>query len=541
MSTSDAADVPARAVLPTEPTVDGRTGGGHPVHDADVAVIGAGVAGLTAAVELGRATHPPPRTIVVDKGEPGGSGSSPWAQGGVAVALGDDDSPRLHAADTIRAGVGLNDPAAVAILTREGPERVRELVALGAELDRTEDGHLHLAREGGQTVARSVHRADATGAELVRALRVATRDRVERLGATALELAADEGRVVGVWVLADDELRLVRASAVLLASGGCGGLFAATTNRTSSTGDGLALAWRAGAALRDLEFVQFHPTGLRPRDADVLGSRPLLTEALRGAGATLQDASGHRFLRGHHPDAELAPRHVVTRAMLAAEGGAWLDATPIGADELRASFPTAVAGAERHGYDLTAEPVPVEPVAHYQVGGVRTDHQGRTSVPGLWAAGEVASTGVHGANRMAGNSLLESSVFAVRAARSITARAGPRPGADPPAPQLTGPRPADPAALRRRLRTRMWAGCGPVRDARRLAEAGAEIAEIAGELGGPSSDPAHLELIHAVTAAGLLVRAAAIRTESRGCHLRADHPERATAWDDAHVELIRTT
>ncbi|HEX9766824.1 MAG TPA: FAD-binding protein, partial [Nitriliruptorales bacterium] len=301
---------------------------GH--YRTDVLVIGAGVAGLYACVTLPDHLD----VLVLDKGEPA-SGSSPLAQGGMAVVVGGHDTPELHAADTTRAGDGLCDPAAVRVLTREAPEVTGHLLELGARFDTspvttvsaqgTTDrppalSDLHVAREGGQAVARSVHRADATGAELVRVLRRAARGRVRRLGGVAVSLACGaDGRVRGAWALTDAGVALVQARAVLLATGGCGGLFAATTNRDHATGDGLALAYLAGAAVRDTEFVQFHPTGLA-----ITGSwRLLLTEALRGAGATLHDGEGTRFMPARHPDAELAPRHVVAKAIIDQPDGAW--------------------------------------------------------------------------------------------------------------------------------------------------------------------------------------------------------------------------
>lgn len=507
--------------------------------ETDVLVVGAGVAGLFAAW---RTVEDAPGTdvVVLDKGRPGASGSSPWAQGGIAVAVGADDAPDLHAADTVAAGDGLCDPAAVEVLVREGPRRLAELEAAGAAFDRGHDGRLHLAREGGQSVARSVHRADATGAEMVRALRETVATRVHRMGGTAVSLAVhrDVG-VVGCWALVDGELIPVRAGALLLATGGCGGLFAATTNRGTATADGVALAWRAGAAVRDLEFVQFHPTGLR---AGADGApHLLLTEALRGAGATLHDRAGRRFLADVHPDAELAPRHVVTKAILAQGGGAWLDATHLGEERLAEEFPTVLEGARAYGFDLARDRVPVTPAAHYMTGGVRTDLDGRTSLPGLWAAGEAASTGCHGANRMAGNSLLEALVFGGRAARDVVRAlpSGRPPLGEPPA--LRPPPAADLEAVRSRLRGAMWDGCGPIRTAASLGRAARTVAGLAGEVGPPAADPAQLELVHGVTVAGLLIRAAALRTESRGGHVRDDHPERSPEWDDVHVERVRAS
>ena len=297
------------------------------------------------------------------------------------------------------------------------------------------------------------------------------------------------------------------------------------------------MAWSAGAAVRDLEFVQFHPTGLA-----VTGTwRFLLTEALRGAGATLHDARGHRFMVDVHPDAELAPRHVVARAMLDRPEGVFLDATGIGADQLGHEFPTVLAGARRYGFDLAAERVPVTPAAHYMVGGVRTDVDGRTSLPRLWAAGEVASTGLHGANRLASNSLTEALVFGRRAARSMAA--GPRPTVGelgPPPPLADVPHPAEHLeSLRTHLRGAMWQGAGPVRSAGRLDQVDAELAELAGLLGQPATDAVQLELRHAVTASQLIVDAARRRPESRGGHVLEEHPARDPALDGVHLESIR--
>jgi L-aspartate oxidase len=512
---------------------------------ADVAIVGAGVAGLYAAARLPDELD----VVIVDKGAPGGdSGSSPWAQGGMAVAIGADDSPDLHAADTIRAGDGLCDPVAVGLLTREAPGHVHELLALGADFDRLpghlgsdDPAHLDLALEGGQQVPRSVRRADATGAEMVRVLRAAATPKVTRLSGIAHTLARDEaGRVTGVWVLVDGQLVALEARAVLLATGGCGGLFAATTNPEHATADGLALAAEAGAMLRDLEFVQFHPTGLA-----VPGTwRFLLTEALRGAGATLHDTAGDRFLVGRHPDAELAPRHVVAKAILDLPGGrALLDATHLTEEEFAREFPTVLAGARRHGFDLASERVPVTPAAHYQVGGVRTDLDGRTSVHGLYAAGEVASTGVHGANRLAGNSLAEALVFGARAAAALAAELPGRHGALGGPPPVT-PAPAteieDPGELRRELRERMLRDAGPVRTPTGLTSVARWLDELAGRLPAPGADAATVELHHAVTASRLIVRSARLRTESRGGHHREDHPDTDPAWAGVHLEVAAT-
>jgi L-aspartate oxidase len=351
--------------------------------------------------------------------------------------------------------------------------------------------------------------------------------------------------VSGVWVVLDDVdqspigpaqtagLTLVQAEAVLLATGGCGGLFAATTNRDGATADGLVLAAGVGAALIDLEFIQFHPTGLKVAE---LGSfwRLLLTEALRGAGATLVDATGRRFMVDLHPDAELAPRHVVTKGILDQAGGVWLDATALDSEQLAEEFPTVAEGVRRHGFELAAEPVPVEPAQHYMIGGVATDLWARTSVPRLYAAGEVACTGVHGANRMAGNSLLQSCVFGHRAAiaiaeqlrdvGSLTADA-----ADPPV--LDGSEVDDPASLRAELRVALSAGAGPIRTAEGLHEAAAALEAAATRLGPhPAPTRDSIELHHIVGAGRLLVRSALLRTESRGVHWRDDFPTHDPQW-----------
>jgi L-aspartate oxidase len=508
----------------------------------DVVVVGAGVAGLYAAARLPTGLD----VVILDKGVPGtDSGSSPWAQGGMAVAIGRQDSPDLHAADTIRAGDGLCDPVAVGVLTREAPGHVQALLDLGADFDRlpghlgsTDPRDLDLALEGGQQVPRSVRRADATGAELVRVLRAAAAPKVSRLQGIAVALARDEARrVTGLWALVDGEVVAVEARAVLLATGGCGGLYAATTNPEHATADGVSLAWHAGAAVRDLEFVQFHPTGLA-----VPGTwRFLLTEALRGAGATLHAAGGDRFLVGRHPDAELAPRHVVAKAILELPGGqALLDATHLSEEAFAREFPTVLAGARRHGFDLVTERVPVTPAAHYQVGGVRTDLDGRTSLEGLYAAGEVASTGVHGANRLAGNSLAEALVFGSRAAAAIEGELVGRHGELGPPPRLASGGTPDGAAaeeLRSELRERMLHEAGPVRDAAGLERVAKWLDDEVARRPAPTPDPRSIEVHHALTAARLIVRAARLRPESRGGHHREDHPASDPAWAGVHLEL----
>lgn len=541
-------------------TVDERT--------CDVVVVGAGVAGLVTALDL-LELRPSARIVVLEKGVAGETGSTPLAQGGMAAAVGADDAPMLHAADTLTAADGLADPYAVRVMAVEGPARVADLVRRGARFDRVggaADGPLALAREGGQAVARSVRAADATGAEIFRALRAAAGSRVERVQGVAVALAErpDGAGVCGAWVLLDPlaegrgrddpgRLTLLRAPAVVLATGGCGGMYDATTNRDSATADGVALAYAASAALIDLEFVQFHPTGLALAEGATphgpTGSAPpsthwrqLLTEALRGAGAVLVDERGARFMVGRHPDAELAPRHVVTRGILDQPGGAWLDARHLGAARLEEEFPTVLAGARANGHDLASAPVPVAPTQHYMIGGVATTLDGATSVPGLWAVGEVASVGVHGANRMAGNSLLQSCVFAHRTAGAVDgelARSVPV-GEDPPLPPLAPASAADRThllAATERLRAAMSAGAGPLRTADGLRRAAAVVDEVDAAIGPRAARRESIEAGNLAVAARLLVRSALLREESRGAHVREDHPERSPAWEGVRLRV----
>lgn len=527
----------------------------------DVVVVGAGVAGLVTALDVCDAA-PDLSVAVVDKGPVGTSGSTALAQGGLAAAVGEDDSPGRHAADTIAAGDGLCDHQAVAVLAREAGARVSDLVARGARFDRDAAGRLSLAREGGHSVPRAVRSADATGAEIFRALREAAAGRVTRLegNACALDNPQPRGRVGGVWVALDGAspepsglsasgLTFVAAGGVVLATGGCGGLYAATTNRDSATADGVALAAAAGAATIDMEFLQFHPTGLRvPEEAEPF-RRLLLTEALRGAGAHLVDAAGKQFMKERHPDADLAPRHVVTKGILEQASGAWLDATGVPSVVLEEEFPTVLAGARRFGYDLATEPVPIEPCEHYMIGGVATDLWGRASLPGLYAAGEVACTGVHGANRMAGNSLAQSCVFGHRAARAVVADlprllggAGGQDPERPPPPTLAKAGAADLPAVRTELREAMTAGAGPIRTAASLDAAAKALDAAADALvfepAAPGTRPesAALELAHLVAAGRLIVASANLRSESRGVHWRGDAPAADPAWEGMRLQ-----
>ncbi|NNG89856.1 L-aspartate oxidase, partial [Streptomyces cacaoi] len=409
--------------------------------EADVVVVGSGVAGLTAAL---RCAATGARTVVVTKARLD-DGSTRWAQGGIAAALGEGDTPEQHCADTLEAGAGLCDEEAVRTLVTEGPRAVRRLIEAGARFDTSApDGPLALTREGGHHRNRIAHAGgDATGAEISRALVAAIRGRpglrtVEN--ALVLDLLRDAaGRTAGVTLHVMGEGRhdgvgAVHAPAVVLATGGMGQVFAATTNPAVSTGDGVALALRAGAEVADLEFVQFHPTVLY-LGPDAEGQQPLISEAVRGEGAHLVDADGVRFMEGRHPLAELAPRDVVAKGIMrhAAALGTdhmFLDGRHFGAALWEHRFPTILAACRSHGIDPVTTPVPVAPAAHYASGGVRTDLHGRTTVPGLYACGEVACTGVHGANRLASNSLLEGLVFAERIAAALR-RPGPAPAGRP--------------------------------------------------------------------------------------------------------------
>jgi L-aspartate oxidase len=529
----------------------------------DVLVLGSGVAGLSAAVRLAGnapATGPSLSLGVLTKGALSQSATR-WAQGGVAAVLGgDEDSTDLHLADTLRAGVGLCDEAAVRILVDEGPARVHELIALGAVFDREATGSLALAREGGHSRPRVVHAGGAaTGAEVERALVDATYRSASAVleGWFALDLIVEGGRCVGVTALPPHEAGegpapvALRAAHVVLATGGAGQLFSVTTNPAESTGDGVAMALRAGVATADVEFVQFHPTALHHPAMP----RPLLSEALRGHGALLRDRDGERFVD------ELAPRDVVSRAMaarMALQGvdHLWLDAT--GLERFSQRFPTIAASLASIGLDPERDWLPIAPAAHHLSGGVVTDLWGATALPGLWAVGEVACTGVHGANRLASNSLLEGMVFGARLAERIGAGAdGPeasgalRPVLDPEArgdgigattlparavvigrgasTTATGGAP-DVTKLRDILQRAMTRGAGVVRSAQSLGGARAVLDEVAGALGDPGGSVRAGELANLLQVADALLVSADARTESRGAHARSEYPETDPAW-----------
>ena len=491
----------------------------------DVLIIGAGAAGLFSALHLPDEAE----IVIVDKGGRG-RGSSPWAQGGVAAALGPNDSPELHAQDTVRVAAGHADTSAVAVLCQEAPECVLELVELGCEFDRTESGQLHLAREGGQSVARSAHSGDATGAAIMKTLRARASGRVKRIEGTFLQLAVMDGRCLGGWIATDDGLLEIQATSTVLATGGTGALFPSTTNPAGATGDGHALAWEAGAGLSDMEFIQFHPTALALGDHQ----RLLLTEALRGAGAHVVDSEGRRFLFEHHSDGELAPRDVVARAV--ASRHSWLDCRHLGRESLESEFPTVVAGCRHHGLDPATDLLPITPAAHYAIGGVQTDLDGRSSIPRLYAIGECSNTGVHGANRLAGNSLAESIVFGRRAARAIAGQRAGRVKALPDVPDVQESIEVGDDAwslLRRTTGKALGIGRDPA-DLAAVADSLEHLAHLPLVL-----DREALELRAAASTARIIARAALLRTESRGGHHRVDHPDPVPEWAGIRLRFAR--
>ncbi|MFD4940955.1 L-aspartate oxidase [Streptomyces sp. NPDC058409] len=510
--------------------------------DADVVVVGSGVAGLTTALRCAAAGL---ATVVVTKARLD-DGSTRWAQGGIAAALGDGDTPEQHLDDTLVAGAGLCDEAAVRTLVTEGPDAVRRLIDTGAHFDTTDSGDIALAREGGHHRRRIAHAGgDATGAEISRALVEAVREAALHTveNALVLDLLTDaEGRTAGVTlhVMGEgqhDGVGAVRAPAVVLATGGMGQVFSATTNPAVSTGDGVALALRAGAEVSDLEFVQFHPTVLF-LGAGSEGQQPLVSEAVRGEGAHLVDASGTRFMAGQHELAELAPRDIVAKAItrqmqLHGTEHMYLDARHFGARMWEQRFPTILAACRAHGIDPVTEPVPVAPAAHYASGGIRTDLRGRTTVPGLYACGEVACTGVHGANRLASNSLLEGLVFAERIAADIV-EDRPSAGAAT-AGTLPAPSPLLAPEARATIQRIMTRGAGVLRSAESLAAAAEELEALhnsAAEAAGAAEPKVAVPGVEAWEATNLLlvsrvlVAAARRREETRGCHWREDRPER---------------
>ena len=519
------------------------------VIPTDFLILGAGVAGLRAAIELSR--HG--RVIMVAKGGPQDNNSF-YAQGGVAVALSEEDDVVLHLADTLKAGHQLCSRPATKILVEEGPSRIHELIEWGAKFD-TVDGKLAFTREG----AHSRHRVlraggDATGSEMVRALSVKaqTLNNLTWMGNhVAVELCIQDGRCWGALILDElsGHLKIVCAPATILVTGGAGQVYARTTNPANATGDGIAMAFRAGAMLEDMEFVQFHPTALY-----VPSSPPfLLSEAMRGEGGQLRNNKGKVFMHRYHPLGALAPRDIVARAIWAEMAATraryvYLDVTHLGAEFVKRRFPTIYATCLRHDIDITEEWIPVSPSAHYMMGGVWTDLKGATTIPGLFAAGEVACSGVHGANRLASNSLLEGLVFGRRAGLAAVSWAAGRSaptGRSGQAERSHGStdRLEDAEKLRSSLRRLMWGQVGLVRSRESLIRATAQLARWVRMVSRHCATRADLEVKNMVQVAHCVAEGALWRENSVGAHFRSDFPEsNRPGWKlHSHVSLADTT
>lgn len=512
------------------------------VH-SDVLVIGTGIAGLYTALKVRSGG----RVLLLTKRRLEDSNTE-FAQGGIAAAIGSADSPRLHLQDTLEAGAGLNDLAAVEVLVEEGPDCVRELIELGTQFDKVEEtGEIALTREGAHSQHRILHaRGDATGEEIRRALqeKVLTDPSIEvRENHYLVDVLTDPetGRCIGALAIDDaGALTAYLARATVLATGGAGQLYLNSTNPEIATGDGIAVAYRAGAAVADVEFVQFHPTALYHRGSPKF----LISEAVRGEGAILLNTQGERFMPAYHPRAELAPRDVVSRAIvdqMTRTGSAYvlLDATGLGA-EVKHRFPNIYRVCLKHGIDITRKPIPVAPAAHYMMGGILTDVDGRTTIPGLYACGETACTGIHGANRLASNSLLEGLVFGRRIARHLARELPPLPAALPElahrAQAPAGSRPVEEMWVQ--VQECMWREVGISREEAGLARAELLLAELEDQRAGVVGSPAALQLANMITVARLVARAARERQESRGGHYRIDYPQRDDAqWQRRIIQV----
>lgn len=516
------------------------------IPEADYLVIGSGVAGLRAALELCRVG----RVIVLTKGHPLQSNSI-FAQGGVAVALSEEDDVAIHLTDTLKAGHGLCRREAVRVLVEEGPDRIQELIRWGARFDKT-GGKFAFAKEAAHSRSRILRaRGDATGNEMVRALlsQVIRQKQIMRLDYHfTADLVVEEGRCCGAVVLDENsgEQFILPAKAVLLSTGGAGQIFARTTNPPNATGDGMAMAFRAGAELQDMEFVQFHPTAL------YLPSSPpfLLSEAMRGEGGQLRNNKGEAFMPRYHPLGVLAPRDIVARAIWAEMAATrarhvYLDVTHLGAGFVKRRFPTIYATCLRHDIDITEEWIPVSPSAHYMMGGVSTDIHGATTLPGLFAAGEVACSGVHGANRLASNSLLEGLVFGMRAGVAAIAWA-----ANCSVPDLTlhrerlrssgAGRLDDAEKLRSSLRRTMWGQVGLIRSRESLIRATAQLARWEQMVAPSFATRTDLEVKNMVQVAHRVAEAALWRENSVGAHYRSDYPTPQRPGWKRHSSLRRS-
>ena len=501
-----------------------------PAH-VDFIVVGAGVAGLRAAISLAEAG----KVLVLAKQEITESATQ-YAQGGIAVALSDEDEISLHLQDTINAGDGIVNPEAARVLVEEGPERIQELIDWGTQFDRS-GTRLTFTREAAHSRDRILHaHGDSTGQEIGRAL-YAKAATLKNISFCEFEFTAglhlENGAVCGVELISEQGAHhLVRSSSVLLATGGAGQVYSNTTNPAVATADGVAMAYRAGAEISDMEFVQFHPTALYVKNAP----RFLLSEALRGEGAVLRNSELQRFMPKYHDMAELAPRDVVARAIAhelevsrLKDPVVYLDLTHLKADKIKARFPRIYQTCLSYNVDITIDEVPVRPAAHYLMGGVRTDLQGRSSLAGLFAAGETACTGVHGANRLASNSLLEGLVFGARAGETMrkelraTHTSAPSTGSAEPPEDRYNAAPVDANAFIQQIQQLTWSKAGIVRSGEGLKQASETLQAAAQRLPQPNSRRA-CEARNLFTAAQLIVRSAISRQESRGAHYRTDYP-----------------
>jgi L-aspartate oxidase len=496
----------------------------------DFVIVGSGIAGLYAALlARGHGT-----VCVLTKGSIDECNTK-YAQGGIAAAVGADDNPELHLKDTIEAGAGLVDEEAARILVEAAPDRIHDLVDFGVPFDST-DGEVALGREAAHSRNRILHAGgDSTGAHIeislsnvARLSRITIKEHVQ-----AEDVVVEDGRATGVTAL-DTRTNIVYridAGSVILATGGCGQLFRVSTNPDVATADGVGLAYRAGAEVTDMEFIQFHPTALRLPGVPIF----LISEAVRGEGGLLRNEAGERFMPGYHEKAELAPRDIVARAILSemkrtGTHRVYLDVTHLPAARITARFPQIYRYCFDNRVDMTKQPIPVSPAAHYMMGGVRTDTWGETTIRNLYACGEAACTGVHGANRLASNSLLETVVFAKRIVKRVTEGNGHPASETPDARALPAAR-NEPAGApdRASLQSLMWDKVGIVRDGEGLAQAAHQLSAWTAAMPAPTDRPSH-ELANMLLASRMMAEAALIREESRGAHYRTDYPKPRDEW-----------
>jgi L-aspartate oxidase len=504
-------------------------------NHCDFIVVGSGIAGLRAAIDLAKAGS----VMIFCKGEPWQSNTQ-WAQGGIAAAMQEGDTVQFHLEDTILAGDGLCYEPAVRVLVEDGPVRIQELVSYGAQFDKQNGGFV-FGREGAHSRNRILHSGDATGKEIVRALLngVQKTSGIQIVShMPAVDLVVKDGRCLGITAMreTDGEMIACLARGVLLATGGAGQIYSQTTNPEVATGDGAAMSYRAGCEMMDLEFFQFHPTAFHFAGAP----RFLLTEALRGEGATLRNINGKAFMSGYHPMGDLAPRDVVSRAIMKEikqTGGAWvyLDATSIPRKKVRLRFPNIYEFLQNYNLDLAADLIPVSPSAHYWMGGVKTGMEGQTSLHGLYAAGEVACTGVHGANRLASNSLLEGLVFGARAAAAMLRLEGPAFPTVVKSNELPGYADSErPEKLRPILQESNWQNLGLIRNAHSMRNA-LQFSESIARF--RPANVQELELLNLADCSKLMGLFALERQESRGSHFREDFPSKNPQWDGHHSIL----